>query len=192
LKINKNLHNQYGGQKMRLLTLLSGAVFIIAGTFCFANPGATILSIAFVLGVTMIFFGACGILTYVINRKAHETSGWILEETILTTILGMIVLTNRVVTDDIIPIFFGMWIMFAGIMRIVEATTLRVKGSKVWSFSLSFGILSVIAGIYAFLNPISNMISLPALIGVFFIIQGLNTIANGVHMIKEDKLDEKE
>ena len=177
---------------MRLLTLLSGAVFIIAGTFCFANPGATILSIAFVLGVTMIFFGACGILTYVINRKAHETSGWILEETILTTILGMIVLTDRVVTDDVIPIFFGMWIMIAGIMRIVEAFTLRVKGSKVWSFSLSFGILSVIAGIYAFLNPISNMISLPALIGVFFIIQGLNTIANGVHMIKEDKLDEKE
>ena len=176
---------------MRILTLASGAIFIFSGIFCFANPGATILSISFILGLAMVFFGISGISTYIMNRKIHETSGWILEETIITTILGIMVLTNRVVTDDVIPIFFGMWIMFAGVMRIVEAFTLRYKGSKVWSFSLGFGILSVLAGIYAFINPISNMISLPALIGVFFIIQGLNIIATGIHMIEEDKLDEK-
>jgi uncharacterized membrane protein HdeD (DUF308 family) len=140
----------------------------------------------------MIFFGICGILTYIVNRKIHGASGWIMEETIITLLLGIIVLINRVVTDDIIPIFFGMWILIAGIMRITDAFSLREKGLKVWSSSLGFGIISLLAGIYAFLTPISDMISLPALIGFFFIIQGLNSISMGAHMIKEDRKDEKE
>ena len=176
---------------MRILTLISGGIFILVGIFCFANPGATILSFSFILGLAMIFFGLCGGLTYNANKNSHETSGWILEETIITTILGIVVITNKIVTDDIVPVFFGMWIMFAGVMRVVEAFSLREKGARVWSFSLGFGLLSVLAGVYAFIDPISTTISLPILIGVFFLIQGLNTLATGVHMIKEDNLDEK-
>ncbi len=174
---------------MRILTLISGALFIIAGIFCFANPGATILSLAFILGCTMLIFGLSGVMTYVYNRHLHETSGWILEETILTLILSVIILMNQIVTDAVIPVFFGMWIMFSGITRVVAAFTLKEKGAKIWGFSLAFGILSVLGGIYAFLNPIMANLAMPILIGVFFLIQGLNTITTGLYMIKEDRMD---
>jgi len=171
---------------VRFLTVLSGVLLIGTGVWCFANPGANILSLAFILGCAMVFFGLSGVLTYVYNRKAHEISGWILEETLLTLILAIIVLSNQLVTDATIPVFFGMWIMFTGIMRIVAAFELRQKGARVWSFSLAFGCLSVIGGVYAFLNPILLNLQMPVLIGLFFLIQGLNTITTGLHGMKED------
>ncbi len=177
---------------MRLLTIIAGVLMIFTGVWCFANPGANILSLAFVLGCSMLFFGLSGILTYIYNRKAHAVSGWILEETLITIILAVIVLTNQLVTDAVIPVFFGMWIMFTGVMRIVSAFALRVKKAKVWSFSLVFGCLSVIGGIYAFLNPILANIQMPILIGLFFLIQGLNTITTGLHGMKEDLRDEQD
>jgi membrane protein HdeD len=176
---------------MRILTLISGAIFILAGIFCFANPGATILSLAFVLGCTMLFFGICGIMTYLYNRKLHEVSGWILEETIITLVLSVIVLSNQIVTDAVIPVFFGMWIMFSGIQRVAAAFALKEKDSRIWSFSLIFGALSVLGGIYAFVNPVMANLAMPILIGIFFLIQGLNTITTGLYMMKEDRLDEQ-
>lgn len=174
---------------MRLLTIISGVLLIGTGVWCFANPGANILSLAFVLGCAMIFFGLSGVLTYIYNRKAHEVSGWILEETLITIILAIIVLSNQLVTDATIPVFFGMWIMFTGVMRVVAAFALKQKKAKVWSFSLVFGIISIIGGIYAFLNPILINMQMPVLIGLFFLIQGLNTITTGLHGMKEDLKD---
>jgi len=177
---------------MRILTLISGALFILAGVYCFANPGATILSLAFILGCTMLVFGASGVMTYLYDRKQHEVSGWILEETIVTLILSIIVLTNQIVTDAVIPVFFGMWIMFSGVMRVAAAFTLKEKGARIWGYSLIFGVLSVLGGIYAFINPLLAGLAMPILIGIFFLIQGMNTITTGLYMIKEDRLDEKD
>lgn len=176
---------------MRLLTIISGLLLIGTGVWCFANPGANILSLAFVLGCAMLFFGLSGVLTYIYNRKAHEVSGWILEETLITIILAIIVLSNQLVTDATIPVFFGMWIIFTGVMRVVAAFALRQKGAKIWSFSLAFGSISVIMGIYAFLNPILINMQMPILIGLFFLIQGLNTITTGLHGMKEDLNNEQ-
>jgi len=174
---------------MRILTIISGIILIIAGMWCFANAGATILPLAFVLGCAMIFFGASGVLTFMYNRKAHEVSGWILEETLITIILAILVLSNQLVTDATIPVFFGMWIMFTGVMRVVAAFELRLKSPKVWSFSLAFGVISIIGGVYAFLNPILLNLQMPVLVGLFFLIQGLNTITTGLHGMKEDLSD---
>ncbi len=124
-------------------------------------------------------------------RNQHEVSGWILEETIITLILAVIVLTNQIVTDAIIPVFFGMWIMFSGIQRVAAAFTLKEKGIRIWGFSLIFGTLSVVSGIYAFMNPLVANLAMPILIGIFFLIQGLNTITTGLYMMKEDRLDEQ-
>jgi uncharacterized membrane protein HdeD (DUF308 family) len=176
---------------LRLLTIISGIIFILAGAYCFANPGAMILSLAFILGCTMLAFSLSGLITFLYNRKAHEVSGWILEETIITLILSVIILTNQLVTDAVIPVFFGMWIMFSGIMRVASAYTLKAKGAKIWGFSLAFGSISVLGGIYAFINSITANLPMPTLIGIFFLIQGLNTITTGLYMMKEDKLDEQ-
>ena len=58
--------------------------------------------------------------------------------------------------------------------------------------SLIFGVLSVLGGIYAFVNPLLAGLAMPILIGIFFLIQGMNTITTGLYMIKEDRLDEKD
>ena len=171
---------------MRILTIATGILFVITSVWCFAHPGGTFLSLAFLLGVVMILQGISGIFAYRVVKKKMNHAGYFLSEAILTIILGVIVLSNQLSTDAMIPMFFGMWIIFTGIMRIVQSLHMDRKESKTWIWILGLGIISTLAGIYAFFNPILAGITVVMLIAISFLLQGINVIITGVEMPKRE------
>ena len=167
---------------MRILKIIAGVVLILTGVLCFANPGVTFIYIAFLLGCAMIFSGASGILAYIIINKKKEPSGLILTEGILTTILGCLVLSNQLATDAVIPVFFGMWVMFSGILRMVESLEMKSTGIVIWKWILAQGMISILAGVYAFVNPMLAGLAAFVIIGIFFVIQGVNVLTTGINL----------
>ncbi|MDO4552741.1 MAG: DUF308 domain-containing protein [Bacillota bacterium] len=167
---------------MRILTFIAGALLMLAGVWCFAHPGATFLSLAFVLGWAMVFGGAVDILAFIPNRKQLGTSGWQLANGALTLLLGILVLCNLLITDAVLVFFFGMWVMFSGVLRCVASFGLRAMGIPGWYWSLVMGAVSVAAGVYAFLNPLVAGLAMVLLLGAFFIIQGVNLFIAGLQM----------
>lgn len=166
-----------------------------AGILCFMNPGATFLSLAFVLGVVMLFSGLSSIMSYMADRKhkSREVTQWRLAEGFITTILGGVVLSNQLVTDAMIPIFFGMWILFSGTLRILASYTLKECGITSWKWGLLWGIISVVTGMGSFVRPIVAAVALSMVLGAFFLLQGINVIVLGMHMkrIRKDKKKKK-
>jgi uncharacterized membrane protein HdeD (DUF308 family) len=113
-----------------------------------------------------------------------DNNGWIFAEAILTFILGILVLTSQIAADVAVPMVFGLWVMFSGILRIVTATTINRTSKKsnfIWT--LAIGALCVIGGIYAFLNQILTGIAV--LLGIMFVLQGISTLELGMHMPHE-------
>lgn len=189
---------------MRIVTIIAGMISVISGIWCLANPGETFFSLAFVLGIVMLFSGVSGIFAYLSMRieKDNGTSGWILADGMLSVILSLLVLSNQLVTDAVIPLFFGMWVMFSGIMRIAAALAIkgmgkvkeRVRGkakskarSKSWGWMFALGIISVLAGVYSFINPVAAGLAIVMLVGIFFILQGVNILAIGIQMNHQKK-----
>lgn len=152
---------------------------MLAGLWCFGNPGTTFLSIAFLLGMVMVFAGLCGILAYILRRKSGARS-WQLSEGIITSILGVLVLSNQLVNDAYIPQFFGMWVIFSGTSRFVAGLRLKEDGGKGWYYSMGFGVLNLVIGILSFVGELSVGLTMVPFIGVFFILQGINVLASGV------------
>ena len=174
---------------MRLFTIISGIVLIMTSLFCYANPGETFLPLAFVLGVAMIITGIIQCASYWWGRdNRKDNNGWIFAESLITFVLGILVITGLIAADAAIPMVFGMWVMFSGVLRFVVATMINPSSKKrnfIWT--MATGIICILTGLYAFLNPYIANLNIAVLLGLLFMIQGVCTIELGIHMPHEKK-----
>lgn len=164
---------------------------ILTAAFCFMNPGQTFLVLAFVIGMVMVVNGIIHTLAYLIGRGLHnkgDNNGWILTEALITLILGILILCNQLVVDAAIPMVFGIWVVVSGILRI-EASTHINKEKKITNFrtTLITGILTVVIGVFGFINPMIGWLSTAILLGMFMLIQGVNVLELGINMPHEKK-----
>lgn len=176
---------------MRILTIISGILMILTAAFCFINPGQTFLVLAFVIGMVMVINGIIHMLAYLIGRGLHnkgDNNGWILTEALITLVLGILVLCNQLVVDAAIPMVFGIWVVVSGILRI-EASTHINKEKKKSNFrtTLFTGILTVLVGVFGFINPMMGWLSTAILLGSFMLMQGINVLELGINMPHEKK-----
>ena len=167
---------------MRVFKIAAGVILILTGVFCFANPGATFLSIAFLLGCAMLLSGISGTLAYIWISKKRKISNSLMIEGLMSVILGFLVLSNQLLADAAIPVFFGLWVMFTGIIRVVEAYANRESGMMSLIWLLSMGVLGIIAGLYAFYNTVLFAFSAIVLVGILFIVQGFNVLLIGINL----------
>ena len=176
---------------MRILTIISGILMVLTSAFCFMNPGQTFLVLAFVIGLVMVLNGVIHTLAYLIGRGLHnrgDNNGWILTEALITLVLGILILCNQLVVDAAIPMVFGIWVVTSGILRI-EASTHINKEKKKSNFrtTLITGILTVLVGVFGFINPMMGWLSTAILLGVFMLMQGINVLELGINMPHEKK-----
>lgn len=167
---------------MRIITALSGIALVATAVWCFAHTGTTFTAMAFVIGIAMIIQFIGGICSYISVRRELQKSSWILAEAISTGVLGIIVLSNQLTVEAMIPMFFGMWIMYSGMLRIIAAIHIILAKEVSWIWILCLGALAILAGVYSFFNLILLGLGTVTLIAVIFLIQGANVIALAINM----------
>ncbi len=167
---------------MRVLKITAGIILVLTGVFCFANPGVTFLSIAFLLGCSMLLSGISGVFAYIWISRKREITNSLMVEGLVSIILGTLVLLNQLLADAVIPVFFGLWVMFTGVIRITEACSLRKSGWLELVWHLTLGALGIAAGIYAFFNTVLFTFSPITLVGILFVVQGFSVLLVGVNL----------
>ena len=159
---------------MRMLTIIGGALMLLTGIFCFINPGQTFLAIAFVIGLVMVLNGLIHICAYMLGRgwnNKGDNNGWILTDALITLLLG-----------------FGMWVLVSGILRIEAATHInRERKRQNFRITMITGVLTVVVGLFGFINPLVMFLSTVVLLGFFMVMQGINIIELGIDMPHQKK-----
>ena len=174
---------------MRILAVIAGIALMGTGIWCLAHRGAMFLNIAFVLGCAMVFAGVICILVYFFAPGRQKGFGWFFVEGLTTLILGSLVLANKLPTDIMVPVFFGMWILFFGVMRTVASVHQALEKNSAWIFTLATGVLSLAFGIYTFYNHMmTTVIPLIILVSIVFLIQGVNILVYGVSLPGNEKI----
>ena len=176
---------------MRILTIVSGILMLLTGAFCLMNPGQTFLSLAFIIGLVMVINGLIHTLAYFIGRGLHnkgDNNGWILTDALITLLLGILILCNQLVADAAITMVFAVWMFVSGILRIEAATHIN-KEKKRFNFRITLftGVLTVLVGLFGFINPLVIWMTTAVLLGIFLVMQGINIIELGIHMPHEKK-----
>ena len=178
---------------MRILTLAGGILMVAVGIFCFINPGQTFMTMAFVIGSVMVINGLIHGVGFMLSRGNFgigDNNGWILIDAVLTLLLGILILCNQLTVDIAIPMIFGMWVLVSGLLRFEASTRInRQKKPVNFKSALLSGVVTIIIGLVGFINPMITYVPVVAVLGIFMVVQGGNSIELGInmpHKVKED------
>ncbi len=171
---------------MRVLAVISSAALFFSGIWCFANYGVSFMGMAFVIGLVLVFSGLTGVMVYLNSdfgsRIVKDSLNWFLAETVIFFILGVIVLSNRLVGDSAVQFVFGILVLYAGIVRVI-AYFRRIRGSEyMWILTLVFAVLAVFIGIYVFFNLTTIAIPTIIIVGVLLFLCGIHRMIFAVAM----------
>lgn len=179
---------------MRIITMLTGVLFMGAGIYLVANGGITFMSVAFVIGILFVFGGIVECLSYNSYRGDEEGRKWILIDGMTTFLLGGLILLNKLSADAVVPMVLGLWVITTGVRNFVTAWESLEKRDRKFYDHMIIGLINLIAGIYVFFDvDIFNLATI-TMVGLCIVVQGFNIFHIGATIIimKPDFIKTKE
>ncbi len=103
--------------------------------------------------------------------KVGESWGWVLAFSILTLILGVMVMAWPHATVKLVALLFGLQLLIGGVFALVRAFTNSGEGSRVLLAVL--GVLGILVGIFVLRHLFQTVVILVVLLGVYWVIHGI-------------------
>jgi uncharacterized membrane protein HdeD (DUF308 family) len=103
--------------------------------------------------------------------KIGESWGWVLAFSILTLILGIMVMAWPHATVKLVALLFGLQLLIGGIFALVRAFTNSGEGSRVLLAVL--GVLGILVGIFVLRHLFQTVVILVVLLGVYWVLHGI-------------------
>lgn len=128
--------------------------------------------------IIVLYFGAFafvdGIVALLVGMKAKSTL--LVLEGVVGIIVGLYIFFFTLQAMAIFLLLIGVWAIASGILEIVAAIELRrhIK-NELWL--LFVGIVSIIFGVFVFVNPIVSALAITFVIGIYAIVFGLFLVA---------------
>ena len=145
MKINvKKYSNLFG--------LLSSILFLILGAVMYTNPKEVVIVTTYVFGGLLAIVGLfkC-IKNYLDVKKDNYTSSTEMVVGLVLVILGIICIFLAGVVEAFIRLIIGGWIIYSGIIRLINTFNLDRRYSKFW-VSLIVALLLIASGLYTILK----------------------------------------
>ncbi|WP_424243963.1 uncharacterized membrane protein HdeD (DUF308 family) [Elusimicrobium posterum] len=175
MKVNK-------GSKM--FFIISGIIYCLAGLLVMFYPLATMITIAVILGVTILLSGIGYTASYFADRSIINHSGWVLAAGLLDIVVGIILLLNIKGTIIAIPFLLGLWALFASISRISASFSLQALGIKKWWWMLLGGIIGAIFAFLIIFYPVFGAVVISIYIGIFMLFMGAFSLLEAFYIHK--------
>lgn len=160
----------------KIFMALSGIFLIFAGIVIMANPDATLVSIAWLLGIAVCIAGIFTFLFWLFFGRLVFGGPTVLFAALGEILIGAFLFGNTLLVSGALPLIFAIWIFIKGIDVAVRSFDYKKVGFSAWWILLILGIVCTVLGILSLAKPVvaSSAIS---------ILLGLGILLDGVHYI---------
>lgn len=155
---------------------LAGLALLAAALHVYNVPDNRLTSVASHLGVAMLFAGCVNLVVYYFQKDKIHGSHWLLADGMTSLLLSIFPLFNTVVLAAVIPFFFGIWELFSGIIKFVEATELHEEKIRGWRWFLLIGMFELVSGIGSMVKPIDDYVGMNHVISIILLVQSFGYI----------------
>lgn len=166
-------------KSVRWTLFTTGGILILLGLISFFHPAASLMSLAFFIGIGFVVSGINNLVPYFTLRGTPFRPPWLLPQGILDLLLGVIMLAKIGVTTLMIPIMLGFWVMFMAVLRMIDSFRLRRAGFRKWWLIFVGGIALLLCSLMVLSSPALGALFVTWLIGAMFICAGVMAIAEG-------------
>lgn len=102
---------------------------------------------------------------------AEESVGWSMALSVLMILTGVLAIMIPPVAGIAVLVVVAWLLMFSGAAHLVFAWHTRTAGGMVWELLL--GILYILVGVYALLNPVAGLASLTLVLAIYLFMEAV-------------------
>lgn len=154
----------------------AGLALLAAALHVFNVPDNRLVAVATHLGFAMLFAGCINLVVYYFQKDKIHGSHWLLADGMTSVLLSIFPLLNEMILPAVIPFFFGIWELFSGIIKFVEATELHEEKIRGCRWFLLIGLIELVSGIGSMLEPIDEYVGMNHVIAIILLVQSFGYI----------------
>jgi uncharacterized membrane protein HdeD (DUF308 family) len=153
-----------------------GVLTVLAGLAALVWPGETLLVVAVLFGIQLIFSGVFRlVMALSMDDVAGGTRVLYALLGILSIIIGLWAIRHVLLTLLALVVFLGIYWIVSGTIDIFTALSHRGLSQRGWTVAM--GLLSILAGLIVLAVPGLSLVSLAVILGIWLLIFGFGEIA---------------
>jgi uncharacterized membrane protein HdeD (DUF308 family) len=156
---------------------LRGILAIVLGIVALVFPGATLVSLAIVVGAYAFIDGVFAIVGAFGHRGREAV--WYVLDGILGIAVGVATFFLPGITAQALVFLIGLWAILTGIFEVIAGFELPIE--RDWLLVLA-GVASIIFGVLVFANPGSGAVAVVWLIGIYALVFGVTMLVFGIRL----------
>jgi len=112
------------------LSVLVGIASLVVGFLVLVNPIESYFVMAMWLGIVILFTGIFSLVEAFTSHSRYVRRGWLVLASICDIVIGIVLMLNFLLSVAIIPMLFGIWLLYRGFVTLVQGITLRSSGVR--------------------------------------------------------------
>jgi len=166
------------GKKNWWFLVINGLIAILVGIFLMFFNNDMISAVVRYIGIGIMVVGAILLFAAIRNLRADKHAGMLLFESILTLVIGLIMLLFPDFSLKVFLIIIGVWAVILGLTQLVILINIKEKitGKNLLFFN---GLLTVVLGVMLFFDPITTLGIMMKILGAFAMLFGILMIYFG-------------
>ena len=170
-------------KKLKWNLILMSVLYIGLGIFLLMVPGTALNVVCYALGAVVLACAVVQLVRYFVAERGIFQSQLTLISGLVCLGLGAFLIFRSDVVVRILPIVFGLFVIFDSLGRIQNALELRRCNYGSWKGFLLLAVLSIALGVVMILNPFGTMETLVMAIGVILIIEGALNLFSALYTL---------
>ena len=166
-------------KKLKWNLVLMSLLYLGLGVFLVMKPGTALNIVCYALGGVVLACAAVQLVRYFAVERGVFQSQLTLVSGIVCLALGAFLIIRSDIVVSILPIVFGLFVIFDAIGRVQNALDLRRCGYDSWKGFLFLPVLSVVLVI----NPFGAMETLVMAIGIILIVEGAINLLSALYTV---------
>ena len=171
------------GKKLKWNLILMSILYLALGIFLLMVPGTALNIVCYALGGVVLACAAVQLVRYFAVERGVFQSQLTLISGLVCLGLGAFLIIRSDLVVRILPIVFGLFVIFDSLGRIQNALELRRCEYSSWKGFLLLAVLSIVLGIVMILDPFGTMETLVMAIGVILIIEGALNLLSALYTV---------
>ncbi|MBL7139142.1 MAG: DUF308 domain-containing protein [Bacteroidales bacterium] len=158
--------------------IINGIIAILFGIFLLFFDKDQIQVFMIYIGIAILIIGAFLLFAAIRNIRKNKHAGMLLFESILTLVIGLIMVLFPSFSLKFFLIIIGVWAIILGIAQLAILINIKEKMANK-NILLFNGLLTIVLGVLLFIDPITTAGIVLKILGAFAIIFGILMIYFG-------------
>jgi uncharacterized membrane protein HdeD (DUF308 family) len=162
-------------------TLVLGVLTLILGVVVSLHPTGSLNVVAVLLGILMILSGIFHLIRVFDSQETHRV--WLGIAGLMFIVVGVVLIRHLHLSRALIGLIIGITWIVQGLTALIGGIAGDVREGKAWW--ITFGLVSLIAGVVVAVTPESSLTVLAVLLGIWFIIMAIFEIIGALMLRRE-------